>query len=461
MLVAFHQGPPFKFSRSHNTHSNFVNCVRYSPDGEWVVSAGSDSKLCLYEGKDGELVREFEKPEGITGSLWFAAWSPDSKRVATAGGDRRLRIWDRESGAQVAEALVGSGALDDMQVGLAWPIEGRIVSTCLDGRLLFWNMSAAGEIALASEVDGTQGQLTCVACDPKTGALVYGGGEGAVAITLPDALPRRVKIGKSVQHVLTHSAAYSGPPEVWVVSLDDCIRRVSILSGEVIGSPIEVKEFVAGAGWLDAAETRLLVATGKNNLMCLTEGGPAWRSDSPLPRRPTALALLPGSPGRLAVGLEKPEGTVGGIHSSQFDILLFSVTDVDSAAGLVQQAVLERHLGEISALRFSPSGDFLASADAANKIFVWNLLADPVVVQISEWSFHTSRVTCLDWLPGSGRLVSGSLDRHVYVWDMDAPTTRVQVAEAHKGGTCGIAAISENTFASVGHDGFLMVYQLG
>lgn len=67
MQVAFHQGPPFKFVRSHATHTNFVNCVRFSPDGAWFVSAGSDSKLCLFEGKEGDFLKEFEKVKGLTG----------------------------------------------------------------------------------------------------------------------------------------------------------------------------------------------------------------------------------------------------------------------------------------------------------------------------------------------------------------------------------------------------------
>ncbi|CAJ1334372.1 unnamed protein product [Effrenium voratum] len=159
MQVNFHQGPPFKFARSHSAHTNFVNCVRFSPDGNWFVSAGSDSKLCLYEGKDGEFQKEFEKPANVSGSFWVCAWSPDSGRVATAGGDKKLRLWDREKGAQVAEAAAGT-ALADMQVGLVWASAARLVSVCLDGRLLSWDVTADG-LNLAGVMDGTQGPLNC------------------------------------------------------------------------------------------------------------------------------------------------------------------------------------------------------------------------------------------------------------------------------------------------------------
>ena len=35
--ILFHEGVPYKFSKTIRTHSNFVNCVRYSPKGLWRV----------------------------------------------------------------------------------------------------------------------------------------------------------------------------------------------------------------------------------------------------------------------------------------------------------------------------------------------------------------------------------------------------------------------------------------
>lgn len=39
-----YEGPPFKIKHASKAHSNFANCVRFSPDGERFVSVGSDSK---------------------------------------------------------------------------------------------------------------------------------------------------------------------------------------------------------------------------------------------------------------------------------------------------------------------------------------------------------------------------------------------------------------------------------
>ena len=47
----FYAGPPFALDHSNNDqHSNFVNAVRYAPDGQHIVSVGSDKKVgsCWY-----------------------------------------------------------------------------------------------------------------------------------------------------------------------------------------------------------------------------------------------------------------------------------------------------------------------------------------------------------------------------------------------------------------------------
>ena len=44
--VTFHQGPPFKFDKSHtDKHKGFVEGVRFAPDGSKFVSCGADGKI--------------------------------------------------------------------------------------------------------------------------------------------------------------------------------------------------------------------------------------------------------------------------------------------------------------------------------------------------------------------------------------------------------------------------------
>ena len=47
LSVSFYQGPPFKFTKSSTQHARFVQDVQFSPDGQFAVSVGLDSKVNL------------------------------------------------------------------------------------------------------------------------------------------------------------------------------------------------------------------------------------------------------------------------------------------------------------------------------------------------------------------------------------------------------------------------------
>merc|ERR1711920_994618 len=191
------------------------------------------------------------------------------------------------------------------------------------------------------------------------------------------------------------------------------------------------------------------MGTSKQSFHCVADGALAWSKPSAVERVPTAVASCPGS--RLAVALEKPEGIVGGVASSQFQILLYGIADAGSADGITQLATLEGHLGEVSVIKFSPSGDKMASGDASNKVLVWNLKGGADAEKIIEWSMHTARVTSL---------ASGSLDRHIYLWDVDSKEKKAKVEEVHKVGVSALAVCGAGKFASAGLDGFVQVYSV-
>ena len=93
-------------------HGNFVNCVRYSPDGAAIASAGSDSKIFLYNGETGEKTAELA---GHAGTVYCASWSPDGTKLLTASADKTARIWDVAAQKAVTTFTFGKET-DAMQV---------------------------------------------------------------------------------------------------------------------------------------------------------------------------------------------------------------------------------------------------------------------------------------------------------------------------------------------------------
>lgn len=394
----------------------------------------------MFDGKTGELIKEFAKPDGIAGSLWACSFAPDSKHLATAGGDKKIRVWDCTSGTQTAEAAVGTGALEDMQVGLCWAATGNVVSVCLDGRLLVWDKDLK-----CRTIDGPQGPQTSLAID-SSGTCLAGGADGSICI-LPGGKPvKRVKIGKNVQHIL----GKKGGTQAMVISMDDSVRCLDTAAGKIVGDPVKICEFAVGACWVDEAETMLCIASAKKNLH-LVSGGKIVGSAA-VARRPTACAA---AAGKVAVAIEAPDEIVNGIRSEQFEIALYEVAG--ESIKISSQAALQKHKVEICALAFTTSGDMLASGDASGKIFVWG--ADGAI-KIDAWTFHTARISSLSWFPDGKKLISGSLDQNIFVWNSEDPGKRLKITEVHRGGVTAVVGSGDGTISSVGHDGFFLQHKI-
>lgn len=444
-MVGFHEGPPFKFVKSHSSHSNFVNSVRYSPNSEWFASCGSDSKLILYNGKEGDLEKEFTKPASMTGSLYSLSWSPDSKFIVTGGGDKCVRIWDVDGGKQISEICLGAH-VDDMALGVCWCNPNRVVAVTTSGSIHVFNVEA-GAIASIGTVYGTQGNLSAVGVASASRSIFAGGSAGIVTIHSNDQPARPINVGKGIQRIIV-----STDSTAWIISLDDIVRRFA-LDGSML-SEVRVGEFMTGAGWLDAAETMLLCSTAKNNFCCVSEAGVAWTLPNAVERRPTALGTHPNQ--FVAVGVDKPDGLVGGVPSTEFVIVIFMVEEC-SPSGLSKVAELKEHVHEVTALKYSNDGTWLASADQAKNIVIWDTTAAEPTRMISGWAM-AARVTSLSWC--GDKLVSTSLDSNIAVWDVKSKRKVAQIDRAHKGGVTGAAVLGDSEFASIGADGFLNFYNI-
>ncbi|KAJ3272169.1 Chromatin assembly factor 1 subunit B [Terramyces sp. JEL0728] len=88
-------------------HSAAVNCVRWSPNGQYIASGGDDGSILLWEQTDKKQQSidddEFDNLEhwrtaiilrGTTSDLYDLAWSPNGTMIASAGIDSSIRVFD-------------------------------------------------------------------------------------------------------------------------------------------------------------------------------------------------------------------------------------------------------------------------------------------------------------------------------------------------------------------------------
>lgn len=112
------EGPPFKFKHAFKEHSRFVNCVRFSPDGNKVLSVGSDKKGFLLDGKTGEKIGQLGDGDAHGLGIYACSWSPDGKQVLTVSADKTAKIWD-ENG-KLVQTFTFEGGVEQQQLGCLW-----------------------------------------------------------------------------------------------------------------------------------------------------------------------------------------------------------------------------------------------------------------------------------------------------------------------------------------------------
>ncbi|KII69623.1 WD repeat-containing protein 1 [Thelohanellus kitauei] len=133
------KGPPFKYDKTLTYHSNFVNCVRYSRDGEYIASAGSDGKIFIFNAKTCERISELVsegKDKAHEGGVYAISWSPCNKKLLSASGDKTCKIWDVPQSKCETTFIMGQQNLEDQQLGCLW-VKDHLISVSLSGRINF------------------------------------------------------------------------------------------------------------------------------------------------------------------------------------------------------------------------------------------------------------------------------------------------------------------------------------
>lgn len=425
--ASFFEGPPFKFKCTFKEHSQFVNCVRFSPDGSHFATAGADGQIFLYDGQKGELVRSLGGDRAHKGGIYALSWSPDSSQLISASGDKTVKLWDVGAGSEVTTFTLGS-EVTDQQLGCLWQKE-HLLSVSLSGHINYLDKNSPARPIRV--IQGHTKSIQCLTVHKGDGkSYIYSGShDGHIARWDSDSGESQGLTGKGHTNQVSRMMI-SDRHELVTCSMDDTVRYTDTASNEYSAADV-VK--------MDVQPKSVSVAPGGLALaVCI--GQVVLLKDK---RKVVSLDKLDYEP---EVGAMHPGGTTAAIGDAEGGVHLYSV----QGASLSPEVSLKVS-GGVTDLGFSPDGAFLAALDASKALTVFTV-ADNYAVQGQYYGHHAKPVT-LSWSPDSEHVATGGMDMNVFVWDLSDHDKRIKIPDSHRlHHVSGLTWVDAHTLVTTSHD---------
>jgi len=439
-LANFYEGPPFKFKHSIRDHSNFVNCIRYAPDGSKFITVSSDKKGLIYDGKTGDKIGELSSEDSHTGSIYAVSWSPDSKQVLTVSADKTAKIWDimEDASGKVNRTLVctGIGGVDDMLVGCLWQND-HLVTVSLGGTFNVFSASNPDK-----EPVSFAGHLKTVS------SLVY----------FPQSNPRTM-LSTSYDGVIIRWIQGVGYGGRLIRKNNTQIKCFVAAEEELITSGYDNKVFRIPLNGDQCGDAESVDVGGQPNALNIAAQQPEFAlvtTDSAIVLlHKTTVTSTTKVSYTITSSAVSPDGTEAIVGAQDGKLRIYSI----SGDTVTEEAVLEKHRGAITSIHYSPDVSMFASADANREAVAWDRATREI--KLKNMLFHTARINSLAWSPDSHLVATGSIDTCAIIYDVDKPaSSRITIKGAHLGGVHGLTFADNDTLVTAGEDACVRVWKL-
>ncbi|WP_225931224.1 WD40 repeat domain-containing protein [Leptolyngbya sp. 7M] len=81
--------------RTLQAHNSWIRALQFSPDGQSLLSGGSDYTIKLWDISSGQVLKTWI---GYSNWIWSVDVSRDGAKMISGGGDRTVRVWDLATG---------------------------------------------------------------------------------------------------------------------------------------------------------------------------------------------------------------------------------------------------------------------------------------------------------------------------------------------------------------------------
>jgi WD40 repeat protein len=419
-------------------HSREVNTLAVCPDSSCVVSGANDQVLKLWEIPSGRLVRTFT---GHTGSIYCAIFSKDGQQLISGSGDPphfegrkpdfSIRIWDVKSGRQLRKLeghlkTVASVDLDR---------DGRVLATgSFDGTVKLWDFNTG---TVLRTIDGFREEVK--AQFSPDGSLLVTASLGRIELW-------EVLTGRSIGMVARDAKPYVVVfhPTAFQVAYasEGTVKLLDGKNGRKAGSLKSAAKFVESIAY--SRDGRWLASGYVEGTIRLWDTATQKKKFS-LSGYVSQLDSLSVSPNGLWIAS-------GGRRDSS--IKIWSLESGSLAHSLKSEN------NEVQALAFSHDGLRLAasgekySATVEASVEIWEVASGR---RISAFNYPTRRVEFVAFSPDGRWLAASGVEGTVKIWDVQTQTEVQTLSPANK----AVAFAADGSWVATGsRDNALSFWEL-
>jgi WD40 repeat protein len=392
---------------------------------------GADSKINLFDGKDGTLVKAIkDEKSGHKSNILDFSWSPDSKRILTASMDKTAKIWNIASGAVETTFDIGSKNASHLfqQVGTVW-FKEYIMSVSLSG---VFNVLDEKNPEQIRTIQGHQQPMTSAAHSAKLGVVFTADNTGVVTCW---------DVAKGAGHWFSGSGHNSKPISgmsvnadatfLWTVGFDNTLKYNELKGNQFSssGTALSGQPVTVVASRRDPKLAAVLLAQS----LCIV------REDKVVSTTDVKVNVFTASfsqdDTQIAVGCQDGK------------VRLFTL-DKDAPT---LTATLANHQGKVVYVNWS-NENVLVSQGWDRNIFFWDLKKGDVI-NGNGWPFHGASPLCSSFSPNGSLMITAGQDQNLILWsDLKTydHTKNVRQDLCHIGGCDYVGFFSDDTFISVG-----------
>ncbi len=412
-------------------HDGIAYAVAFTPDGQWIATAGFDDTLKLWDANTLEAVRTME---GHSEIVLCVAASPDGTQLASGSGDRFIKLWD----VPKRSAIHSQPVRDDNGV-LALDRNGdgkRLVTAGSDNIVRIWEVADDGTLKQLHELTGHTATITHVAFRADSQQVASADINGVIRVSDANDGKLQAVIGAHASEIgglsfaPNNSFLMSASKDGWVSRWPNRFPEHHEFTGhEAAVQAVAINpngDRIASAA--DDKTVRIWNQSDGKELQVLKD----------FKDQPTAVAYSSDN-ARVLVG------------SADKITRLFDPNNGNLIKEYPAQAAA------ITSVSMHPNRQELASADASGVVKIFKT---DDASELRTLTGHQGSVTGVVYSPNSQTIVTGGADKSVRVWNASDGKEQRKIDAGTPVHAVAVSWTSAQ-IAAAGEDGAIRIYNLG